>query len=258
MGISLRRLRCRSMGYARNVHANQLARGPMIASLFVCALSVMLRVTASAEPSTTAVIEQFSVGSGIEVRGYDDPPQQAGLHLAEAVAAGLRKRGWQAAVVGAGERPDAQFLVTGRITKINGGSRSKRAILGMGTGHASFRAEGEVRGAGNRVVGTFGDERGSIGRVGYGGGSNEFVVGLCVDRVGDDIAEMIATGRYEGGRPITQAEALPAPGSVTPSREESPSRSAAERLRNLDSLRDQGLLTDKEYQEKRRQIIDGL
>ncbi len=80
-----------------------------------------------------------------------------------------------------------------------------------------------MRGKDNRVVGTFGDERGSIGRVGYGGGSNEFVVGLCVDRVGDDIAEMIATGRYEGGRPITQAEALPAPGSVTPSREESPS-----------------------------------
>jgi len=204
------------MGYARSVHANHLARGPMIASLVVCALSVMLRVTASAESSTTAVIEQFSVGSGIEVRGYDDPPEQAGLHLAEAVAAGLRKRGWQAAVVGAGERPDAQFLVTGRITKINGGSRSKRAILGMGTGHASFRAEGEVRGAGNRVVGTFGDERGSIGRVGYRGGRNEFVVGLCVDRVGDDIAEMIAKGRYEGGRPITQAEALPAPDRSRP------------------------------------------
>src|SRR5690242_14953818 len=74
MSTPLSRVRCRSMGYAHRVGANHLARGPMIASLVVCALSGMPRVTASAEPSTTVAIEQFSVGSGIEVRGYDDPP----------------------------------------------------------------------------------------------------------------------------------------------------------------------------------------
>ena len=47
-----------------------------------------------------------------------------------------------------------------------------------------------------------------------------------------------------------------APGQ--PDTEGTPGRSPAERLRELDSLRDEGLVTEEEYAAARRAVLDGL
>ena len=209
------------------------------------------RYAASATPvgsGTNIGVMRFATESA-SIENYQGPPGAVGDALSAAIANALRGRGASANVIRDGVPVEAQAIVSGRVTRIYGGSQSKRAILGMGAGHAMFAVAGEVRRPDGTVIGTFSEQRGSIGRVGYGGGSNEFVISLCIERVGEDIAEMVSTGSYSGGTAIVQ-------GQPPPPTARAGARPAAERLRELDTLKAQGLINDKEYEDKRRRIIE--
>jgi hypothetical protein len=193
----------------------------------------------------------FSLAPGAQVLHYDDTPRAAGRAIADNIVRELKDRGVPA-VVATDQQPTTPLVVSGRIAQINGGSKTKRAVLGLGAGHATVTIEGEVARPDGQIVATFGDERGSVGRIGFGGGSNEFVVGICVQDIGEDVAEMIATGKYEGGRPI------PVPANVPSQPEKRSALTTEDRLRELDKLRREGLVTDDEYESKRREILDAL
>ena len=61
-------------------------------------------------------------------------------------------------------------------------------------------------------------------------------------------------------RVITACNGAPAAATSEPNPAEAaaPERSVADRLRDLASLRDEGLITDEEFAEKRQQLVDGL
>ncbi len=50
----------------------------------------------------------------------------------------------------------------------------------------------------------------------------------------------------------------PVEGEVTPVEGPAPSRPTADRLRELDRLRDEGLVTAEEHAERRRAILEGI
>ena len=57
---------------------------------------------------------------------------------------------------------------------------------------------------------------------------------------------------------LRPSQATSPPQSPTPATPSTTGRSASERLTELASLRDQGMITEAEYDERRRSIIDGL
>jgi hypothetical protein len=199
--------------------------------------------------SGTISVEQFVVDDRTRIEGYDAPTEALASRLATAVAEALQERGKSASSGPAGSPATADVLVTGRVTEIDGGSRAKRAILGMGAGHAEFSVEGEVVRSDGTVMGRFQDSRGSVGSIGIGGGSNESVIDKCIQAVAEDIADMVVSGTYRG-TPTGEALGSPAPPA--------PASQPADRLRALDELKAKGLVTEKEYQEQRRRILNEM
>ena len=200
-------------------------------------------------------IIEFSVADAVWIN-YDAPHEPVGMILAEEIAGDLRRRGRLAEAIPAKATPHGDIIVSGRVTRINGGSRAKRALIAMGAGHASFGAEGEARRPDGSKVARFTTERGTAGK-GWFGGSNEENVDRCIRRVGLEIAEMIDTGQYEERVPgsrgtASQTSARPEVSEPQAGKE----RKTEDRLQELQSLRARGLLTEEEYQEKRRRIIE--
>jgi len=125
---------------------------------------------------------------------YNAPYETFGLAVAEEIAAGLRKRGHQAEAVSAGGEVKGSVVVTGRVKRIDAGSRATRYWVGFGAGAAKFGVEGSVKEAQSGEVATFSDERWS----GFGvfGGNSISLVRKCLRAVGQDVAKMIDTGQY--------------------------------------------------------------
>ena len=117
-----------------------------------------------------------------------------GLVLAEEIASELRRRGYQAEAIPASATARSSVVVSGRLTRVDGGSRALRYFVSFGAGAAKFGAAGEVIGRDGARLVTFSDERWS----GWGvfGGSSQSLLQKCVRSVGADIAEMIDTGKY--------------------------------------------------------------
>ena len=63
---------------------------------------------------------------------------------------------------------------------------------------------------------------------------------------------MVKEGEYHGGHPGDDGYLTPVVATTAMPAAQAP---PAERLRALDSLRDQGLISDPEYTEKRKQIL---
>jgi hypothetical protein len=141
---------------------------------------------------TIAVVEFDQSNANIH---YNGPHDTFGLVLAEEIASRLSKLGHNAKAVPAAGRHEAQTVVTGRITRIEGGSRATRYWVGFGAGAAKVGVVGSVR-EGNRELARFSHERWS----GFGvfGGASASLLQKCLRAIGADVAKMIDTGQYTG------------------------------------------------------------
>lgn len=152
--------------------------------------STQAAITHSLSGGTIAVMEFDQAGAEVD---YSGPHDGFGLMVAESVASRLRRLGHDAKAIPASGRHDAQTVVTGRLTLIDGGSRSTRYWVGFGAGAAKLSIAGSVR-EGNREVASFSRERWS--GTGVFGGASASLLEKCARAVGADVAEMIDTGRY--------------------------------------------------------------
>jgi hypothetical protein len=154
-----------------------------------------------------------------------------------------------------GVQPEADVIVSGRLTRLDGGSRAKRLLVsqtigfgftdyGIGGGYCAAEAQVFRDGKGIGTVTADHQERGTGWFWIRYGDSASHQLEECMEDMADEMAEDIDEQRYAKPAPVA-APAAPAP-----------SRSAADRLRELDSVRQQGLMTETEYQEKRRQILN--
>jgi hypothetical protein len=198
---------------------------------------------------TRVAIVEFAIADDAKIERYNAPYDSLGMHFAEHAAKRLRARSFNATAVPAGTPPDADLIVTGEITHIDGGSAAKRILVGWGAGHSTFAVMGEVRRADGTRVAVFSDER--IG----GGWGNEGAADNACQIVAFKLVDMLCTGEYRGGRPGSPGFIVRKPQT---NGSERPVRSATERLRELDELKERGRVTDDEYREKRRRIIDEL
>jgi hypothetical protein len=232
----------------------------------LAAIAVLIGCAAGPPPTKSRVaVQEFQLdGTATVVTGYHDSVDELGRKLAEVVADNLRSRDHDATVVPRGAvTPEADLVVIGRISKIDGGSRAARAFMSVtlgfgltdyGAGGGSLRADGRVVRPDGKTVGLFGGEH-KEKATGYFwarfGGSAEDQIGGCIDEVGEEIAGMVDEGQYHGaGRQILDPQNAAPTGAAT--------RPAADRLRELDGLHQQGLLSDAEYQEKRRKLLEEL
>jgi hypothetical protein len=237
---------------------------PTLALLAACSAGPRPNVLA---PGTRVAVEEFALAEDVSVQRFDGGPlDEVGSKIAEATALQLRARRCDAtAVPFPSKAADADLVVSGLVTKIDGGSLGKRrarmialwvfcwpcALLTMDAGAAWFTVEGVT----HRPDGT------EVGRFRFqgkgGGGSHEHATNQASQRIGAAIAVYLGRDpRLPPGsrvRPL-RSEAMPTPtGAAVPS-----TRPVADRLRVLDDLQRDGLITDEEYQQRREAILDDL
>src|SRR5207244_9648086 len=140
------------------------------------------------------------------------------------------------------------------ITRIDGGSRGGRAFASVlfgfgltswGIGGSSCRVDGQVIRRDGTRVGIFGAEQ-KRRATGYFwiryGESSERQLRECLVSVSGHIAGMIDTGGYSGSRLRGEIGETP--------KTRGDLRTPGERLRDLDALRAQHLITEEEYGEE--------
>lgn len=154
---------------------------------------------------------------------------------------------------------NAGLTVSSVVTKIDGGSLGGRrarivlwifffpaALATMNAGAAHVTVDGEVRRPDGTVVGTFQ----VTGR--GGGNSHEHAMNQASLRIGNRIADMVYTGRYAGAAPNAVLAKARRPAGA-------PAATTGEdRLRALERLHHDGLISDAEYVQRRQQILDAL
>jgi len=140
------------------------------------------------------LVREFDM-SGAQVTAYERATNGFGLEFAQALAKNLNESGFDADAVPRGAAvPTDVMLVHGDVVKIDGGNRALRYTVGFGAGAAEFRVRGKVVGQSGDTVGQFATSR----RAGVGafGGDTESLMHRCVESVADDVADMVASGKY--------------------------------------------------------------
>ena len=206
-------------------------------------------------------VTQFRLDGNVsQVTRYNGPMDPLGQAVAGDVAQYLKRLGRDAFATPAINHTEADTIVSGNITRLDGGSRGGRlfasALFGFGwtswgIGGSSCRLDGEVQRRDGTRIGAFGVER-KRKATGYFwiryGESSERQLRACLESASVEIGRMIDNGTYSGSRLLTIA---------TPQdRQERNIRSPADRLRDLESLRERGLVTEEEYKQKRQRILD--
>lgn len=210
----------------------------------VLLLGLVLLLTASAcrvptpQPPLVAVRE-FVIADGAKLRPEAASDATLGNRFAQMVVARLRHRGRLAEVVPATGEVNGDLLLIGRMTQVVWG----------GT-FAVFGVDGEVRRPDGSRVAVFSEERVGTGFTNAGAVENAMI------KVRDKVGDMVIEGKYTGGRPgdpgvpkqtdskaKTQAEVV---------------RPVSDRLRELDELRSDGLISESEYDDRRKKILDDL
>jgi hypothetical protein len=168
----------------------------------VCALWACAGTTSGPEqapasefqvPGDRISVVEFSLDDA--AISYAAPYDAFGLLVAELIAAELRDLGHRAEAVPTGGAVVGDFIVSGRIARIDGGDRATRYWAGSyGAGNAKFGVEGQVEAADRKERVAFSDERWA--GTGPFGGDSASLVQRCVRAVARDIAEMIHTGRF--------------------------------------------------------------
>src|SRR5262245_12584866 len=86
--------------------------------------------------------------------------------------------------------PAGAFVVEGRFTLIDPGSRAKRAFVGFGSGKSGVAVAGSVKAADGTLFATFAQKR--IGVMGIGGGDSTGKLVKDTTSIGEDIAGFLA------------------------------------------------------------------
>ncbi|MGH0033122.1 MAG: DUF4410 domain-containing protein [Myxococcota bacterium] len=146
---------------------------------------------APAPPQNVSVVEFDMEGAWVK---YPEDFESFGLVVAEEIAGQLRDLGHNAEAVPIGGAHTGHVVVTGRVLKIDAGSRAARYWVGYGAGAAVFGVEGTVTMADGGEAGTFLHER----RSGWGafGGNSVSLVQKCVRAVGRDVAHTVHERSY--------------------------------------------------------------
>ena len=223
----------------------------MLGSIVLVALACGCHPDAPVERRKVAVV-QFSVAPNVEVESYRGDVASLGMPIAEAIAEEIRDEdSFDAQAIGQTVPPEGDLIVRGEITHVYGGNLAVRMTVlvcwfcGWWTGDSVVGAQGQVVRRDGTVVGVFSEEK-----LGSAWGEASSVV-VAAKAVGQEIGEMVKEGEYRGGHPGSDGYLPPVNKAAEPSAERPP----AERLRALDSLRAQGLISDTEYAEKRKQIL---
>ncbi|HEV7732488.1 MAG TPA: DUF4410 domain-containing protein [Candidatus Binatia bacterium] len=189
--------------------------------------------------------------SALAISRYEGDTAQLGSLLATQAVTFLKRRDRDAQVAPQDSPIDSGTIVSGRITRLDGGNRALRALVGFGAGGSTCAADGTVSRADGTRIGTFALER---KRKGTGffwvrfGESAELQLQKCVESLGNGIGQLVDQGKW-----------TPAPAAVSPtlSQPAPPSqRTTQDRLVELDELKSRGLITDREYEEKRKRILE--
>ena len=206
----------------------------------------------SSPPKTVAV--QFVVARNAKVEDFDGDPDNVAMTITKNVVEKLNddEETFHAVAVPRGAAPPASdMVVSGEVTNVDGGSTAARLLVGWGAGDAVVGAQGKVTRADGTQIGIFSEEKIAAGKWGGQAGAVE----SAAERTASEIVDMIRNGKYRGGRPGNDGYLAP-PGSGDAAH--APVADVEDRLRKLDDLRAKGMVTDSEYQEKRREILQAF
>jgi len=182
---------------------------------------------------SVVVVRDFKADDA-EVTNWDSPVAAYGAEFATQIVKALREAGVSAEKASDSAGTAAgRIVVEGQVTFVDGGNRGLRCFVGYGAGSASVGVSGLARIEDGRRVEEFAVERGSSW---YDVGDD--TLRRCIKAISYDIATMVTTGKFQMG--------------------EHKQRSIAARLRELDRLREQRLVTPEEYERKRSSILNGL
>ena len=205
---------------------------------------------------------RFAPGAAVtRYEGADADYARVASSLTASVVAGIRRHNLTASVVDDPARRDFDLLVSGQITQLDGGNRALRALVGM-AGGATCAVSGTTERANGERVGSFGIEMTKHSAGWFWtqfGESDERQLDAIVEHIGKWIGDVVFEGKYQGGIPPGAVVSPLVP--ATPEKDRRPSatgRPVADRLRELDSLHSQGLLTDAEYKARRQAILNDL
>jgi hypothetical protein len=141
-----------------------------------------------------------------------------------------------------------------------GGNTGARVLIGFGAGAARVGVQGLVTRRDGSLVATFSEQQ--IGGSGgwFSSWGEQSAVRRTARDVGHTVGAMVREAECRGGHPGDDgylADGFLGPvGAADRSAEHAPAGpSPADRLRALENLRAQGLISDAEYAEKRKQIL---
>jgi hypothetical protein len=198
-------------------------------------------------------VQEFDIPRTAVVERYSGPSTQVGMKFAEMLAARLTRLGYKATAVPAGTPLAGELRITGHILEVDGGSAAKRFFVGYGAGRSEFDVIGRVTRADGSVVGEFTESRAG------GGWGEEGAIENAMERTINVIGRMVYTGNYQRNAPANRPAAVAYRDGVSPQTSNAPAQpTAEERLRALDRLRADGMVTPEEYDAKRTQILEAL
>jgi hypothetical protein len=190
------------------------------------------------------------------VERYSGDPSPLGMRYAELLAARLKQLGYDATAVPTGAQLADQLVVTGTVAEIDGGNAAKRMLFGMGAGRAQVDVYGTVTRPDGTIVGEFTDSRRG-NSLSEGGSITE-----AMERTINTISRMIYTGQYRRNAPESTSaakqfkESMAATAATAPT--QPATRSVSDRLHELDKLRQDGMVTEHEYEQRRAAILEAL
>jgi len=224
-----------------------LSRVVILGCATICACA---RTPRSVPPGTKIAVQAFAISHEAVIERYSGSPDAVGMRFAELLAARLKELGYDAVAVPHDVPLEGDLRVTGTVADIDGGSTAKRVIWGMGSGGAEFDVFGAVHKDDGTLVGEFTESRRN-----YRGWGEDAALDGAMERTINMIARMIYTGQYRRNAPpdrpgAQQFKASVAASAATPNTED--------RLRALDRLRDNKMISPDEYDAKRREILKDL
>lgn len=157
-----------------------------------------------------------------------------------------RRGGYKARLLGAADefkQDQGEYLLNVRIVRYRSGSKAARIVVGFGAGAAALDIHYEFTDPHGRTL-----------------LSKDDGVGTSMDwqRLARKLNENILAAiqqRLASGEAAVPAQATPA---ATPVAAPAPASEPSEQLKKLESLRKEGLITEAEYQQKRKAILDRL
>ncbi|OGP59454.1 MAG: hypothetical protein A2V65_03940 [Deltaproteobacteria bacterium RBG_13_49_15] len=191
--------------------------------------------------------ESRSIAVYLDRGGDDKATKQMGAWMEGDIKNVLARRGgYNVRIISSRDEfksGQGEYLVTLKIIRYNPGSKAARIIVGFGAGYASLDIHYELIGpSGNTLISK----------------DDGCATSLDWQRLGRKLNENILAAiqpRIAAGDLSPEAAVTPAPAKTT---EAADPKNIAEQLRQLEELHEQKLITDDEYKQKRKKILDTL